>query len=89
MYLHDRASARDETADVAIAAGRIVAIGAAHPDFGADLVVDAGVLGSRYLGGGSFSLYQQVGRVHGSPEAVRRADTMFSWHVEPWCPHYF
>ncbi|MDF1595887.1 MAG: GNAT family N-acetyltransferase [Acidimicrobiia bacterium] len=55
----------------------------------ADLVVDAGVLGSRYLGGGSFSLYQQAGRVHGSPEAVRRADTMFSWHVEPWCPHYF
>jgi dihydroorotase len=37
----DPASARDETADVAIAAGRIVAIGAAHPDFGADLVVDA------------------------------------------------
>jgi predicted acetyltransferase len=55
----------------------------------ADLVVDAGVLGSRYLGGGSFSLYQQAGRVHGSPEAVRLADTMFSWHVEPWCPHYF
>ena len=37
----DPASGRDERADVSIAAGRIVAIGAAHPDFGADRVIDA------------------------------------------------
>jgi dihydroorotase len=37
----DPASGRDERADVAIAGGRIVAIGRAHPDFGADRVIDA------------------------------------------------
>ncbi len=37
----DPASGRDETADVAIAAGRIVAIGAVRPDFQADRVIDA------------------------------------------------
>lgn len=37
----DPASGRDETADVAIAAGRIVAIGAVRADFGAERVVDA------------------------------------------------
>jgi len=37
----DPASNRDGPADVAIAAGRIEAIGPAHPDFGADRVIDA------------------------------------------------
>jgi dihydroorotase len=37
----DPASGRDETADVAIAAGRIVAIGAVAADAGADSVIDA------------------------------------------------
>ena len=37
----DPASGRDERADVAIAAGRIVGIGAASPDFDADRVIDA------------------------------------------------
>ncbi len=37
----DPASGRDELADVAIAAGRIVAIGSVRPDFQADRVIDA------------------------------------------------
>jgi dihydroorotase len=37
----DPASGRDERADVAIAAGRILGIGAASPDFDADRVIDA------------------------------------------------
>ncbi|MBL0720468.1 dihydroorotase [Piscinibacter sp. Jin2] len=37
----DPASGRDERADVAIAAGRIVAIGSVRPDFQADRVIDA------------------------------------------------
>jgi len=37
----DPASGRDERADVAITAGRIVGIGAASPDFDADRVIDA------------------------------------------------
>ena len=54
-----------------------------------DLLVDAMTLGSRYLGGGSFALSRAAGRVSGSGEAIRLADTMFSWHKRPWCPHYF
>lgn len=37
----DPASGRDETADVAIAAGRIVAVGSVRTDFNADRVIDA------------------------------------------------
>ena len=37
----DPASGRDETADIAIASGRIVAIGAVSPDFTADRRIDA------------------------------------------------
>jgi dihydroorotase len=37
----DPASGRDETADVAIAAGRILTIGNVNPDFEADRVIDA------------------------------------------------
>ena len=54
-----------------------------------DLTMDPISLGSRYLGGGSFALSRSVGRVTGSDDAIRRADTMFSWHQQPWCPHYF
>ena len=54
-----------------------------------DLLVDPMTLGSRYLGGGSFAVSRAAGRVAGSDEAIRLADTMFSWHKQPWCPHYF
>jgi len=37
----DPASGRDETADVAIASGRIVSIGAVGPEFSADRIIDA------------------------------------------------
>ena len=40
----DPASGRDERADIAIAAGRIVSIGTALPDFGAERTIDAGGL---------------------------------------------
>ena len=54
-----------------------------------DLVVDADTLGAGYLGRSNFAMFRAAGRVVGSEQAVRLADTMFSWHVEPWCPHYF
>ena len=54
-----------------------------------DLVVDAEALGACYIGGGSFEMFRAAGRVTGTLEAARLADTMFSWHVDPWCPHYF
>jgi predicted acetyltransferase len=54
-----------------------------------DVVLDPVVLGARYLGSNSFELYHQVGRVHGDLKDIRRADEMFAWYVEPWCPHYF
>jgi dihydroorotase len=40
----DPASGRDEMADLSIASGRIVGIGPAAPDFGADRIIDAGGL---------------------------------------------
>ncbi len=54
-----------------------------------DLVVDPVALGACYLGGGSFALFRAAGRVKGETKAAQLADTMFSWHVQPWCPHYF
>lgn len=54
-----------------------------------DLTMSAADLGAAYLGGVKFSTLQRAGRVHGDPEAVRRADGMFDWHVEPWCPEIF
>lgn len=54
-----------------------------------DLVADPVALGARYLGSGSFERFRVAGRVEGSTKAIRLADTMFSWHQEPWCPHYF
>ena len=54
-----------------------------------ELTMSAADLGAAYLGGVKFSTLQRAGRVHGDADAVRRADGMFGWHVEPWCPEVF
>jgi len=30
-----------------------------------------------------------VGRIDGDERAVRLAQSMFSWHIEPWCTVFF
>jgi predicted acetyltransferase len=54
-----------------------------------DLTMSAADLGAAYLGGVKFRTLQRAGRVHGDDEAIRRADRMFTWEVEPWCPEIF
>lgn len=46
-------------------------------------------LGAAYLGGVRFSTLARAGRVEGDEAAVKRANTMFSWHRDPWCPEVF
>lgn len=46
-------------------------------------------LGALYLGGNRFQTLARAGRLKGTPEALRRADAMFTWDVAPWCPEIF
>jgi len=46
-------------------------------------------LGAVYLGGMSFRQMARAGRVDGDPEALARADRMFTWDPPPWCPQVF
>jgi len=62
----------------------------ARSDDEADLSVAADALGAVYLGGVRFGTLRQVGRVEERSEgAVRRADAMFGWDPQPWCPEIF
>lgn len=46
-------------------------------------------LGALYLGGNGFQTLARAGRIEGSPQALARADAMFTWHPVPWCPEIF
>ncbi len=54
-----------------------------------DLRMSAEELGAMYLGGIRPSALARAGRVAGSPDALRRADFMFSWDSMPWCSDHF
>jgi predicted acetyltransferase len=55
-----------------------------------DLALDAGALGSAYLGAVSFAELRAALRVEELREgAVARADALFAWHPLPWCPEIF
>ncbi len=54
-----------------------------------ELDLDAETLGAVYLGGMRFQALARAGRVHGSSEAMRRADLMFAWDPAPWIPEIF
>lgn len=54
-----------------------------------DLALDVRELGAIYLGGTRPSELARAGLITGSDEAVRMADDMFGWHIEPWCPELF
>jgi predicted acetyltransferase len=55
-----------------------------------DLVLTASELAAAYLGGVRFSTLAGAGRIeertHG---ALERADSMFSYHLKPWCPTWW
>lgn len=54
-----------------------------------DLRLDVRELGSMYLGGVSATELSRAGLLGAEEPAVRRADLMFGWHLEPWCPEVF
>lgn len=54
-----------------------------------DLWVDLEDLGACYLGRARFRALARAGRVQGTPEALARADAMFGWDPQPWCPEVF
>ena len=63
---------------------------AEQTDADADLRLDADVLGAAYLGGMSFTQLAGALRVEELSEgALARADRLFSWPLEPWCPEIF
>ena len=55
----------------------------------ADVAMDVSTLGALYLGGRDAMGLAQVGRIEGSPEAVRQLDGLFRTAVAPWCPEVF
>ncbi len=54
-----------------------------------DLTMSVADLASAYLGTVRFGELAWLGRIDGDAPAVRRAQSMFSWHVEPWCTVFF
>jgi predicted acetyltransferase len=55
----------------------------------ADISLNADDLGAAYLGGVRFQTLARTGRVRGTPDALRRADAMFTWDPLPWTPEIF
>ena len=54
-----------------------------------DIELEATALGGVYLGGQRFQALARAGRVSGSAEALRRADSLFAWDPAPWIPEIF
>ena len=54
-----------------------------------DLTLDIEDLGSCYMGWSRFRSLAGLGRIRGSASALKRADLMFSWDPQPWCPEIF
>jgi predicted acetyltransferase len=54
-----------------------------------DIECPVDALGSVYLGGARWTSLAAAGQVHGTPEALQRADFLFSWHQPPWCCERF
>lgn len=54
-----------------------------------DVTMGIEILGALYLGGRSAASFHRAGLVTGSEASIRRADSMFRWHVDPWCPEIF
>jgi len=55
----------------------------------AEIALSPATLGMLYLGGHRASALAKSGLVTGSPEALARADALFTWDPLPWCPEIF
>ncbi|HUO45909.1 MAG TPA: GNAT family N-acetyltransferase [Acidimicrobiia bacterium] len=54
-----------------------------------DVSLDLEDLSACFMGRAQFRALAALGRVHGMPEATTRADLMFGWESQPWCPEIF
>ena len=54
-------------------------------DASPDVTLGVDALGAVYLGDVKPSVLAHAGRVEGAPEALRLADSLFRWHIAPWC----
>jgi len=54
-----------------------------------DLSMDIDALSAIYLGGRQLWSLARAGRVHGTGDAIRKADAMFSWDPAPWTTSVF
>lgn len=54
-----------------------------------DISLDIEDLGAGYAGWSRFGRLHRAGRVAGDPAALARADALFGWDPQPWCPEVF
>lgn len=54
-----------------------------------DLWIDLEDLGACYLGRARFRALARAARVRGTAKALARADALFGWDPQPWCPQVF
>ena len=54
-----------------------------------EIVLDIEDLGGAYLGWSRFRSLARAGRLSGDSQALARADAMFGWDPQPWCPEIF
>jgi predicted acetyltransferase len=69
---------------------RVSAEGAARTEGEAEIALDVSTLGSAFLGATSFAQLRGGLRLEEiSHGAVERADALFAWRPQPWCPEIF
>jgi predicted acetyltransferase len=69
---------------------RVAAEGAERTEAEAEIALDVSTLGSAFLGATSFAQLRGGLRLEEiSHGAIERADALFSWRPQPWCPEIF
>ena len=58
-------------------------------DAKADVTLGAADLGAVYMGGTRIRSLARAGRVAGDDAALAKAEAMFGWDPQPWCPEVF
>lgn len=62
---------------------------AQESDANPDLILDIEDLGASYMGWSRFRTLAKSGRIKGGYDSLTKADQMFSWDPQPWCPEVF
>lgn len=54
-----------------------------------DVTLDLEDLSASFMGRSTFRALAGLGRVQGTPASMTKADLMFGWNAQPWCPEIF